>query len=174
MLTTMEGGGTIDWRLDKDAASQALTSGFYNPAITSRDVTAATSTDPNFFFTGPFPGQQAPAIQGTTGTALNGTIAFGWHTVTILADSFAGTAEFTVDSTYLGTLTQSGTAVTIAGSGSLTLLDSFTSISNGDLAADQVFAVFDNYKVEAIPEPNVASLLALSVLPLLRRWRKAA
>jgi hypothetical protein len=177
MLTTMEGGATIDWRLDKDAAAQALTTGFYNPAITSRDVTAATSSDPSFFFTTPFPGQQAPAVQmalGTTGTALNGTIAFGWHTMTILADSVAGTAQFTVDSSNIGTLTQSGTAVSIAGGGSLTLLDAFTSVSNADLNADLVFAVFDNYKVEVVPEPTASSLLALSAFLLVRRRRYAA
>jgi len=170
-ITTMEGGATLDWRLDKNAASQALATGFYNPAITSLDVNGTTSGNPSSFFTTPFPGQQAPAIQGTTGTALNGTIAFGWHTMTIEADSFAGTARFTIDSTYLGTLTQATTAVDIAGGGSLTLLDSFASISNSDLAADLVFAVFDNYKVEAIPEPAVGTLLALAAMPLMRRRR---
>ena len=106
------------------------------------------------------------------GAALNGTIAFGWHTMTIVADAFTGTAEFTIDSTYIGTLDQRSTPVSIEGSGSLTLLDSFLSVSNSDLTQDLVFAVFDNYKVEAIPEPNIASLLALSVFPLLRRRRR--
>jgi hypothetical protein len=118
-LTSIEGGvgGTnpLDWRLDKDATGQTLSTGFYNPAITSLSIDATSSANPSFFFTGPFPGQSAPAIQGTTGTALNGTIAFGWHTVTILADSNAGTAQFTVDSTYLGTLNQSLGALSIAG-----------------------------------------------------------
>ena len=175
-LISIEGNvGTttgIDWRLDKDAAAQVLTSGFYNPAITSLNVTAATSTDPSFFFNGPFPGQSAPAVQGVAGTAYNGTIAFGWHTMSILVDSDAGTAQFTIDSTLLGTLTQTGGAVSTAGSGSLTLLDSFNSISSSDLTSDPVFAVFDNYKVESVPEPAVASLLALSALPLLRRRRR--
>jgi hypothetical protein len=142
-----------------------LATGFYNPAITSLDITSTTSADPNFFFTTPFPGQQG---------ALNGTLAFGWHRMTILADSNAGTAQFTVDSTYIGTLNQSLGALSIAGAGSLTLLDSFISISNPDLTADQVFAVFDNYKVEAVPEPSVSSLFALSILPLLRRRRNTA
>jgi hypothetical protein len=168
----MEGGATTDWRLDKDAVSQALASGFYNPAITSLDVTSATSSNPSFFFTGPFPGQQAPAIQNTTGTALNGTVAFGWHTMSILADSNAGTAEFTVDSTYIGTLNQSTGALSIAGAGTLTLLDSFTSTSNTDLTADRVFAVFDNYSIVAVPEPTGASLVGLSVgFVLLQRRR---
>lgn len=163
-----------DWRLDKDAAAQPLASGFYNSAITSLNISSATSSDSGFFFSGPFPGQTAPAIQGVVGTPYNGTIAFGWHTMTILVDSDAGTAQFTVDSTLLGTLTQSGTAVNTAGSGSLTLLDSFVSISSSDLTTDPVFAVFDNYKVESVvPEPAVASLLALSAVPLLRRRRRS-
>jgi hypothetical protein len=102
------------------------------------------------------------------------TIAFGWHTMTILADSVAGTAQFTVDSTFIGTLTQTGTLVNIAGAGSLTLLDAFTSVSNPDLTADQVFAVFDNYKVEVVPEPTASSLLALSAFLLVRRRRRNA
>jgi hypothetical protein len=171
-LASIEGNGNPDWRLDKDAAAQSLASGFYNPSITSLNVTSATSADPSFFFNGPFPGQPAPGVQGVTGTPYNGTIAFGWHTMTIEADSIAGTARFTIDSTYLGTLTQATGALSIAGAGSLTLLDPFGgSISNSDLVADQVFAVFDNYRVEVIPEPAVGSLVALSALPLLRRRR---
>lgn len=173
-LTTMEGGAATDWRLDIDAQSQGLAPGYYNPLISSLNVNSTTSADPNSFFTGPFPGQQAPAIQGTSGTALNGTIAFGWHTMTILADTVAGTAEFTIDSTLLGTLDQRATPVSIEGAGSLTLLDSFTSVSDADLPSDLVFAVFDNYKVEVVPEPTVASLLALSAFTFLRRRRKAA
>jgi hypothetical protein len=173
LLTSMDGGAATDWRLDKDAQQQDLPTGFYNPAITSLNVNATTSADPLFFFTGPFQGQSAPPVQGTI-TALNGTVAFGWHTMTILADSDAGTAQFTVDSTFIGTLTQSGTPVSIAGAGSLTLLDAFTSVSNPDLTADRVFAVFDNYKVEAVPEPTVSSLFALSVFLLVRRRRNAA
>ena len=177
LITTMEGGSgsvALDWRLDKDASSQSLATGIYNPAITSLDITSTTSANPSFFFNAPFPGQQAPLIQGTTGTALNGTIAFGWHTMTILADSAAGTAQFTVDSTLIGTLTQTGTPVSIAGSGSLTLLDSFTSVSNSDLNADLVFAVFDNYQVEAVPEPASLSLLAVSAFLFGRLRRSAA
>jgi hypothetical protein len=166
-------GATTDWRLDKDAQQQDLPTGFYNPAITSLNVNATTSADPLFFFTTPFPGQQAPPVQGTI-TALNGTVAFGWHTMTILADSDAGTAQFTVDSTYIGTLNQSLGVLSIAGSGSLTLLDAFTSVSNPDLNADRVFAVLANYKVEAVPEPTASSLLALSAFLLLRRRRNAA
>jgi hypothetical protein len=173
LLTSMEGGAATDWRLDKDAASQPLSTGFYNPGITSLDVTATTSGNPGFYFTTPFPGQQAPAVQGIAGTALNGTIAFGWHTMTILADSNAGTADFTIDSTNIGTLTQATGALSIAGSGTLTLLDSFVSISNSDLAADQVFAVFDNYNVIAVPEPTggVTLLGALGLLSF-RRFRR--
>jgi hypothetical protein len=173
MLTSMEGGAATDWRLDKDAASQTLASGFYNGAITSLDVTSTTSANPSFFFTGPFPGQQAPAIQATTGIALNGCIAFGWHTLSILADANAGTAEFTVDSTLIGTLNQSTGALSIAGSGSLTLLDSFTSISSADLAADKVFAVFDHYQVVAVPEPAGVCLLGFAGMPVLLRRRRS-
>ena len=49
MLTSIEGGvGStgLDWRLDKDAAAQPLSSGFYNPAITSLDVNGTTSAIP--------------------------------------------------------------------------------------------------------------------------------
>ena len=176
-LTSIEGGvgsasSIRDWRLDIDAAAQPLGNGYYNPLITSLDVNGTTSADPNFFFTGPFPGQPAPPVQGTSGTALNGTIAFGWHTMTIEADSLAGTAKFTIDSTYLGTLDQSLTIVDVAGSGSLTLLDAFTSVSSADLTTDLVFALFDNYKVEFIPEPSTAALIAASPILWLRRRRK--
>jgi hypothetical protein len=173
-LTTIEGNAASrDWRLDIDGTSQVLATGYYNPLITSLEINATTSADPNFFFTAPFPGQQAPPAQGDSGIAFNGTIAFGWHTMKILADTVAGTAEFTIDSTYLGTLDQRGTPVSIEGSGSLTLLDSFVSVSSGDLTTDLVFAVFDNYKVEVVPEPTVAAILGLSALTVLRRRRRS-
>lgn len=173
-ITTIEGGAATDWRLDIDASSQGLATGYYNPSIISLNVNSTTSGDPNFFFTGPFPAQQPPIQQGISGFPFNGTIAFGWHTMTILADSVAGTASFTIDSTFLGTLDQHLTAVSIAGAGSLTLLDSFASISNADLTADLVFGLFDNYKVEQVPEPNAAFLVGLSALTLARRRRRKA
>ena len=92
--------------------------------------------------------------------------------MTIEADSLAGTAKFTIDSTYLGTLDQSLTIVDIEGAGSLTLLDAFTSVSSGDLTTDLVFAVFDNYKVEVIPEPSIGALIAASPILWLRRRRR--
>lgn len=175
LLVSGEGGLTQDYRMDKSASAQALgaTGALYNPAFTSLNVNATTSANAANPFTAAFPGQSAPAAQsGTTGTALNGTVAFAWHTMTILADVNAGTASFWIDDLNIGTLTQAGTVVSIAGSGSLTILDSALSISNADLNADLVFAVFDNYKVEAVPEPSGITLLGLCTLPLLRRRRK--
>lgn len=176
LLVSGEGGLTQDYRMDKSAAAQALgaTGALYNPAFTSLNVNAASSATPANPFTAAFPGQSAPAAQsGTTGTALNGTVAFAWHTMTILADVDAGTASFWIDNLSIGTLNQSGTTVSIAGSGSLTILDSAgTSISNADLSADLVFALFDNYKVEAVPEPSGLALLGLTGLTLLSRRRR--
>jgi hypothetical protein len=162
MLVSIEGNSTAaDWRLDKGFAAQALNTGFYNPAITSLNVTSATSADPNFFFTAPFPGRPAPAAQaGTTGTPFNGTVAFGWHTLTILANVMPGEAEFWVDATLIGKLTQSMLAVPTEGAGSLTLLDPFTSISSSDLNTDPVFALFDNYRVQTVPSAGTGGLAA--------------
>jgi len=159
LLVSMEGNAATDWRLDKGAASQLLTTGFYNPAITSLNVTGATSADPGFFFTAPFPGRPAPAAQaGTAGTPFNGTVAFGWHTLTILANAAPGTAEFWVDATLIGRLSAGKTGITTEGAGSLTLLDPFTSVSSSDLNADLVFALFDNYRVQTLPAAGVGGL----------------
>ncbi|MES2709472.1 MAG: hypothetical protein V4726_22940 [Verrucomicrobiota bacterium] len=176
VLVSGEGGLTQDYRMDKSSSSQALgaAGALYNPAFTSLNVNATSSADPSNPFTAAFPGKSAPVpVQaGTTGTAHNGTVVFGWHTMTILADVSAGTASFWIDNLSIGTLNQSGTAVSVAGSGSLTMLDSATSISGADLTTDLVFALFDNYKVEAVPEPSGLALAGLATLPLLRRRRR--
>ena len=178
LLTTIEGGSGVDWRLDKGATAQTIASGSYNSAVASRD-----GNDP--FFSGAFIGQSAPAAQTTlfptiqTGTIGNGSVGFKWYVMQIDVDSSAGTAAFSIinptnnASSLIGTLTQTGGAVAVTGSGSLTLLDSFTSVSNSNLANDLVFAVFDNYSVVQIPEPTGMALLGLATIVLGRRRARA-
>lgn len=176
LLTTIEGGSTIDWRLDKGAAAQAIAGGPYNPAILSRD-----GADP--YFSAAFIGQSPPAPQTAlfpltqTGTIANGSTGFKWYTMQIDVDSIAGTAAFGIINptssvlTNIGTLTQTGGAVAVTGSGSLTLLDGFTSVSNANLTDDLVFAIYDNYSVTQVPEPTGMMLLGLSCLAMTRRRR---
>ena len=170
LLTTIEGGSATDWRLDKGAAAQAIAvGGPYNPAILSRD-----GGDP--YFSAAFPGQTPPVVQAQVGTVTNGAIGFKWYSMQIDVDGTAGTATFSILNpstnvlTNIGTLTQTGGAVAVTGSGSLTLLDAFTSVSNADLNADMVFAIYDNYRV-VVPEPSSMLLLGLSGLLIGRRRR---
>lgn len=171
-----EAGATQDWRLDKGAAAQTLAAGFYDPAITTLNM---PGTAGNYLATN-FPGQQPPALQQTnfpasqTGTVSNGGIAFAWHAMRIDADSAAGTADFWVDGFHIGTLTQTGGAVPIAGGVSLTALDPFTSVSSASLANDLVFALFDNLTVTAIPEPGSAGMVLACMAGLLVRRRRSA
>ena len=178
LLMTIEAGSSIDYRLDKAAAPQTVSAGGpYNPAIASRD-----NSDP--YFSSAFIGQSPPSAQTTlfpatqTGTIANGGIGFKWYSMQIDVDSILGTATFSVLNpassvlTNIGTLNQTGTAVPVTGSGSLTLLDSFaTSVSNASLTDDLVFAVFDNYRVVQIPEPSSIGLLGLAGLLAKRRRR---
>jgi hypothetical protein len=171
LLTTIEGGSATDWRLDKGAAAQVIAvGGPYNAAIASRD-----GGDP--YFSAAFPGQTPPASQGQTGTVTNGAIGFKWYTMQIDVDSAAGTASFGIFNpstsilTNIGTLSQTGGAVPVVGSGSLTLLDPFTSVSNADLNADLVFAIYDNYRVVQIPEPSGLMLLGAAGWLFHRRRR---
>lgn len=176
LLTTIEGGSATDWRLDKGATAQTVASGSYNPAIISRD-----GGDP--YFSSAFIGQSPPAAQTTlfpatqTGTIANGSTGFKWYVMQIDVDSTAGTASFSILNpttsvlTNIGTLTQTGGAVAVTGSGSLTLLDAFTSVSNSSLTDDLVFGIYDNYTVTQIPEPSGAMLLGLACLFMNRRRR---
>ena len=111
LLTTIEGGSAVDWRLDKGATPQVIAGGSYNPAIVTRD-----GGDP--YFSAAFIGQSPPAAQTAlfpatqTGTIGNGSIGFKWYTMQIDVDSAAGTAAFAIFDptssvlTNIGTLTQ--------------------------------------------------------------------
>ena len=178
LLTTIEGGSaSIDWRLDKGMSTQSVANA-YNPSITTRDNSDA-------FLSAAFAGQTPPAFQQTTfpssqtGTLQNGTTGFKWYVMQIDVDSVLGSAAFSILNpttsavTSIGTLSQTGGAVSVTGSGSLTLLDPFaTSVSNVTLADDLVFALFDNYSVTQVPEPAGASLFGFVGLLCLRRRRR--
>ncbi len=99
------------------------------------------NSDPNLMAA--FPGQNGNA---------DGTLGFGWHKMTIDADTDAMSASFDIDGYDFGTLS----GVDVGGGFSLVYADLFNSVADpfGD-----AFGIFDNVTVVAIPEPSATLLL---------------
>ncbi len=163
-LGDTDGDTGADYRLYKDGNLQDIASGQY--AIPSND-----NVDP--VLQAQFPGQTTPAAQGDAAvfnptnvivTAPNGTLGYGWHTLTIDVDSGAGTAKVAIDDFDIGTINSNvGDPVSLTGPFALTFADLFNSVST---KPEFSFGVFDNVVVTQIPEPSSALLALCGLLVL--------
>ncbi len=173
LIISGEGGAARDWELFKNKGEQFIESRQYNPALTSNN-----NSDP--LLSSWFPGQSPPALQQAnypqqTGTTLNGSGGFAWHTMRILVDSTAigsgltsnpGVARFEVDGHWIGTIDNSngGTVVDMTGGVGVIYADIFTSISNNPALS---FGLVDNFRVSVVPEPSSWALLSVGGLGLI-------
>jgi hypothetical protein len=105
-----------------------------------------------------FPGQTTPEAQGAAPfdptnaivTAPDGTLGYGWHTLTVDVDTDAGTAVFSLDDGFeIGSVT----GADLSGGLALTFQDPFNSVSN---KPEFSFGVFDNLTVNKCRSPHQA------------------
>lgn len=167
LIATGEGGSSRDWRLYKDKNEQFIESGQYNPALSSNNA-----SDPLLSST--FPGHEAPALQQAgfpqqTGAVQDGSAGMAWREMAIVVDSDAGTARFSVDGLWIGTVDANvGDAVETSGGVGVIYADLFSSISdNPDLSG----GVVDNFVV-MVPEPTSGALALMGGLGMLLMSRR--
>jgi hypothetical protein len=155
---TGDGGSASDYRWFRDSA---------NTPIGDGSSTTLPNTHPSYLGNGSnntnafFSNTLFPATTGTTVVGSPGNI---WTTVDVTVDN--GTISFAFN----GTLTFQGAyAGNLDGLVSLGLADTFTSVDAGD-----VFTLYDNLTVTAVPEPSSIALVGLGVIGIVARRRQVA
>jgi hypothetical protein len=168
---TLDGNSASDYRAYSPAAatSYLAASGVY-AAGTGTSPDARNQSNP--YYAG-FAGQSAPAAQTLlfpqqTGTALTGSVAYGWHRGSILSSS--GKVTFSIDGLLIATVNAGDD--TVAGTNLLlTHFDTNGTASTDPNAGALMFSLFDNIEVTQVPEPTTMAfgLLSLYILGFRRR-----
>ena len=173
-----ENGSGIDYRWYKDALLQGVTTAQYaaGTAANARNGLNGYYDSLGSVNVSNLPVQGAnnggPAQQN--GTSFAGSFGMAWHEVKLEVDADGGTGgaasmKWYVDSLLIGTL-DAGANGAFAATGRVTLGYSDPT-SNGSDNPPLSFALIDNLRVTAVPEPGTAGL-ALAPLLALLGWRK--
>lgn len=165
-MTTLDGGSASDWRAYSSAAPTSYTAG--NPVYFSSSL---NNTDP--YYSNAFAGQAIPASQtalfpGQTGTAANGTLAFGWREMVV--ENAGGFITWSVDGLNIARIDAS--TVTLGGSN---ILLNFSDTNAGSSTDPNDFLnamIVDNVSVQVVPEPATLCALGIGAAALLRRRKK--
>lgn len=175
-----ENGNGTDYRLHKGTALQAVTTGQY---AAGTHTTARDGDDDHYAQFGSIvvdnlevqgAAKGGPAQQ--TGTSYEGAFGMEWHEVELLVDPDGGTGgaasmKWIVDGLLLGTLDAGIGAFSTDGSVTLGYSDPTSNLSDNPPLS---FALIDNLRVEAVPEPTALTLVAPATLALLARRRRKA
>lgn len=165
---TTDGNSSFDWR----AYSSAAASGYADASTVYAAAGAGNRNNSHGYYSS-FIGQAAPAAQTTlfgtqTGTALNGTLAFGWHDMRV--KKAGNMVTWSVDGKLIATVDAS--TVTLGGNN--ILLTYFDTNTTASTAANKFLncMIVDNLQV--VPEPSTWLALGFgSALLLRRRARKS-
>lgn len=170
--TTGDGGSTVDYRAYSSAAGvgYAPESGVF---AAGTHASARNSSDP--YYAG-FGGDSAPQAQldlfpNQSGTTAAGAQGFTWHDVAIM--KLGNMITYTIDGTLIATVDAS--TVTLGGGNILLNQYDINAGSSADANVRLLhFGLFDNVRVEVVPEPSTIALGAfgLGALYLLRRRQK--
>lgn len=168
-MASGEGGTAADYRAYSPVAATSYqdTSGVY-----AAGNEAGSRNNTHAYYAG-FGGVTPPAAQtalfpGQTGTTAVGTQAFAWHdyAVTKIGDSIT----FSIDGLLIATVDASTFSL---GGGNILLNHSDI---NAGVSTDPndflICTIFDNVRVDVVPEPASMAALGLGVAALLRKRRR--
>lgn len=167
ILGDSDGDSGADYRIYSDAGVAAGATQVAARNNSDADVAAA------------FPGQEVPAAQGDATlfdpanviiTADDGTLGFGWHTLTI--DVAGGNADVSIDGFLMGSVDATADTAALEGGVALAFADLFNSVSTKPAFS---FGVFDNVTVTQVPEPNgfLMATFGLMFIGVMRRRRSS-
>ena len=165
-MTTTDGNSSADWRAYSSAAPTSYADG-------SPVYFATTRNNSNPYYSDYFAGGTPPAAQtalypSQTGTANNGTIAFGWHEM--IVEKVGDTVTWSVSGLDIAQIDL--TTVTLGGSNILITYSDTNATSSTSSNSFLTNMIVDNVKVDVVPEPASMAALALGVGVLLRRRKK--
>lgn len=170
--TTGDGGSTVDYRAYSSAAGTGYLpdSGVF---AAGTHASARNSSDPYY---ASFGGETAPQDQidlfpNQTGTTGAGAQGFAWRDVAIM--KLGDTITYTIDGTLIATVDAS--TVTLGGGNILLNQYDINAGSSTDANVRLLhFGLFDNVRVEVVPEPSTVALgiFGMGALYLLRRRQK--
>lgn len=155
---TGDGGSSSDWRWSR-------------PGGTDPSASVPVNNSSNSYILG---GTNAPLYDGVTGLGGDGVAGNQWITLSIRNDNgntsisingevvISGSSVGNADDTVLGGNAPGGFA-------SFSYADVFSSVAS---PGDSQFGIFDNFTVEAIPEPTSMILMGMGVVGLLARRRR--
>ncbi|MBS1708044.1 MAG: PEP-CTERM sorting domain-containing protein [Armatimonadetes bacterium] len=162
-MTTNDGGSSADWRAYAPGHVTSYQDG--DPVYY-----ATTRNSSNTYYATKFLGDTPPAAQtalfaSQTGKAQAGCIAFAWHESTITKKGNLVTWD--VDGLKIATID-----ITTVSTGGTNISFNYSDTNNGVSTAANSFlttAIFDNARVESVPEPGTMALLGLGVAAMARK-----
>lgn len=145
--TTTDGNSSVDVRAYSSAAGSgyAADSGVFAAGTQAGSRNAA---DPYY---AQFGGNSAPAAQGISGTTGAGTMGFAWRDVVI--EKVGNNVTWSIDGLLLANVDAS--TVTLGGNNILLNMYDTSASSTTDNPNTYIFTLFDNVRVEAVPEPSM-------------------
>jgi hypothetical protein len=151
---TVDGGAAADYRAYSSAAPTSYASGnaVYN-------APGGTINGSGAYYTAAFPSVSAPAAQlalypQQTNSTIAGSLGFAWRDV-IIAKS-GNTITWTIDGLLISTI--DATSLAFSTNILLNYFDSNATSSTDANAPALLFGLFDNVRVEVIPEPSACAL----------------
>jgi hypothetical protein len=169
-----DGGTTQDYRVYRAAGGAPMlpSTGVYAAGTSDANPDSRNNSDPYYASLG---GKTAPDAQlalfpGQTGTTAAGTLGMAWHDVLIEKSGMVITWK--IDGLLIATVPIEG--ISLGGENIVFGMFDINATSSADPNDFLNAAIFDNIRVDVVPEPSTVALLAVgAVLGATRRRRSA-